>query len=144
MSTADKILLWCHIAAVMFFLGPLTIATASTPRYIRSGEVAVLRHLHRITRIFGSGSILVLLFGLGLAHKNISKPWLTVSMTLFVVGMLLVLFFVEPDQRKAIRELDEGRPAEVYRGRIVAISSTVGLMWLVVLALMVWQPGAVT
>src|SRR5665213_1557540 len=100
MSNADKILLWCHIAAVMFALGPLTIATASTPRYIRSGEVAVLRHLHRTTRIFGSGSVLVLLFGLGLAHKNISKPWLTVSMTLFVVGLLLLLFFVEPDQRK--------------------------------------------
>jgi len=26
-------------------------------------------------------------------------------------------------------------------GRIVALSSTVGVIWLVVLALMVWQPG---
>jgi hypothetical protein len=142
MSTADKILLWCHIAAVMFLLGPLTIATVSTPRYIRASEITVLRHLHRTTRIFGGGSLLVLVFGLGIAHKNISKPWLTVSMTLFVVGMLLLVFFVEPDQRKAIRELDEGRSAEVFRGRIVAISSTVALMWLVVLALMVWRPGA--
>jgi uncharacterized membrane protein len=143
MSAADKVLLWCHIAAVMFLLGPLTIATTSTPRFIRSSDVAVLRYLNRTTRLFGIGSLLVLLFGLAIAHKNIGKPWLTISMTLFVVGLGMLLIVVEPDQRKAIRNLEDGKPADVYRGRIVAMSSIAALLWLVVLALMVWRPGGV-
>jgi hypothetical protein len=143
MSGVDKLLLWFHIASVMFLLGPLTIATTTTPRYIRAGDVAVLRHLNRTTRIFAIGSLLVLLFGLGIAHKNLSKPWLTVSMTLFVVGLVLLLVIVEPDQRKAITKLENSESAEVHRGRIVAISSAVALIWLVVLALMVWRPGGV-
>jgi hypothetical protein len=143
MSSTDKLLLWCHIAAVMFLLGPLTIAAASSPRFIRTGDVAVLRYLNRTTRFFGIGSLLVLLFGLGIAHKNISKPWLSVSMTLFVVGLGMLVFIVEPDQRKAIRNIEESKPADVFRGRIVAMSSIAGILWLVVLALMVWRPGGV-
>jgi uncharacterized membrane protein len=143
MSGSDKVLLWCHIAAVMFLLGPLTIATTTTPRYIRNNDVAVLRYLHRTSRIFGYGSLLVLIFGLGLAHKNISKPWLTISMTLFVIGLAMLVFVVVPDQRKAIAALEAAGSADVQRGRIVAISSIVAVLWLVVLALMVWHPGAV-
>jgi uncharacterized membrane protein len=53
------------------------------------------------------------------------------------------VFVVVPDQRKAIAALEAGESADVQRGRIVAISSIVALLWLVVLALMVWRPGAV-
>jgi uncharacterized membrane protein len=143
MSGVDKLLLWFHIAAVMFVLGPLTIATTTTPRFIRAADISVLRYLHRTTRIFAIGALLVLLFGLGIAHDNLSKPWLTISMTLFVVAVILLLVIVEPDQRKAIAKLEAGESAEVHRGRIVAISSAVALIWLVVLALMVWRPGGV-
>lgn len=143
MSGGDKVLLWLHIAAVMFLLGPLTIATTTTPRYIRSGDVAVLRHLHRTTRIFGVGSLLVLLFGAALGRNQLDKPWLTASMTLFIVAVIL-LVIVERDQRKTIAKLelnDSTESTEAHRGRIVALSSTVGVIWLVVLALMIWRPG---
>ncbi len=143
MSGGDKVLLWLHVAAVMFLLGPLTIATTTTPRYIRSGDVAVLRHLHRTTRIFGLGSLLVFIFGAALGRDHLDKPWLTASMTLFVVAIIL-LVIVERDQRKSIPKLEANaapETTEVHRGRIVALSSTVGVIWLVVLALMVWQPG---
>jgi uncharacterized membrane protein len=143
MSSADKILLWCHLAAVMFLLGPLTVATTTTPRYIRNKDVAVLHYLHRTSMIFGYGSILVLVFGIAIAHKNISKPWLTISMTLFIIGLAMLVFVVVPDQRKAIAALEAGESADVQRGRIVAISSIVALLWVVVLALLVWRPGAV-
>lgn len=144
MSGGDKVLLWLHVAAVMFLLGPLTIATTTTPRYIRSGDVAVLRHLHRTTRIFGLGSLLVFVFGAALGRDHLDKPWLTASMTLFIVAVIL-LVIVERDQRKTIAKLetnDSGESTEAHRGRIVALSSTVGVIWLVVLALMIWQPGS--
>jgi Ca2+/Na+ antiporter len=146
MSGGDKVLLWLHVAAVMFLLGPLTIATTTTPRYIRSGDVSVLRHLHRTTRIFGLGSLLVFVFGAALGRNHLDKPWLTASMTLFIVAVIL-LVIVERDQRKTIGKLeandstDSTESTEAHRGRIVALSSTVGVIWLVVLALMIWRPG---
>jgi hypothetical protein len=141
MSGGDKVLLWLHIAAVMFLLGPLTIATTTTPRYIRTGDVAVLRHLHRTTRIFGLGSLLVFVFGAALGRDHLDKPWLTASMTLFIVAIIL-LVIVERDQRKSISKMEANESTEVHLGRIVALSSTVGVIWLVVLALMVWRPGS--
>jgi hypothetical protein len=144
MSGGDKVLLWLHIAAVIFLLGPLTIATTTTPRHIRSGDVSVLRHLHRTTRIFGLGSLLVFVFGAALGRDHLDKPWLTASMTLFIVAVIL-LVIVERDQRKAIGKLeanDSTESIEAHRGRIVALSSTVGVIWLVVLALMIWRPGS--
>ena len=144
MSGGDKVLLWLHVAAVMFLLGPLTIATTTTPRYIRSGEVSVLRHLHRTTRVFGLGSLLVFAFGAALGRDQLDKPWLTASMTLFIVAVIL-LVIVERDQRKTIAKLetsDSTESTEAHRGRIVALSSTVGVIWLVVLALMIWRPGS--
>jgi hypothetical protein len=140
MSGGDKVLLWLHIAAVMFLLGPLTIATTTSPRYIRTGDVAVLRHLHRTTRIFGLGSLLVFVFGAALGRDHLDKPWLTASMTLFIVAIIL-LVIVERDQRKSISKLETTESTDVHHGRIVALSSTVGVIWLVVLALMVWRPG---
>jgi K+-transporting ATPase A subunit len=125
----------------MFLLGPLTIATTTTPRYIRTGDVAVVRHLHRTTRIFGLGSLLVFVFGAALGRDHLDKPWLTASMTLFIVAIIL-LVIVERDQRKSISKLEANESTDVHLGRIVALSSTVGVIWLVVLALMVWRPGS--
>ena len=140
MSGGDKVLLWLHVAAVMFLLGPLTIAMTTSARYLRLGDVAVTRYLHRATRIFGLGSLLVFIFGAALGRDHLDKPWLTASMTLFIVGIILV-GVVERDQNKSIRKLEANEPTDVHRGRIVALSSAVGVIWLVVLALMVWQPG---
>ncbi|ABK53667.1 conserved hypothetical protein [Acidothermus cellulolyticus 11B] len=141
MSGTDKILLWFHVATAIFLLGPLTVATSTTPRYIRAGDVAVLRYLNRTTRLFGWGSLLVGVFGAALGRDELSKPWLTASFTLFIVALILLLVVVEPDQRRAINALDNGQSAEVYRGRIVALSASAALIWLIILVLMVWQPG---
>ncbi len=141
MSGGEKILLWLHLAAVIFLLGPLTIVTTTTPRYLRTGDIAVVRHLNRATRTYGWGSLLVLAFGAAVGHAELAKPWLTASFTLFVVGFILIMAIVERDQRKAISALEAGESADVHRGRIVAVASTVALIWLVVLVLMVWRPG---
>jgi hypothetical protein len=141
MSGTDKLLLWFHVATAIFLLGPLTVATSTTPRYIRAGDVAVLRYLNRTTRLFGWGSLLVGIFGAALGRDELSKPWLTASFTLFIVALILLLVVVEPDQRRAINALDNGQSAEVYRGRIVALSASAALIWLIILVLMVWQPG---
>jgi hypothetical protein len=75
----------------------------STPRYIRARNVGVLRYLSRMTRIFGAASLGVLLFGIiaGQSLHDMTKTWVTASMTLFVVALVLLLLIMR-DQHKAI------------------------------------------
>jgi hypothetical protein len=103
MSFTDRLLLWFHIAFVIFAIGPVTIATMSTPRYIRARNVGVLRYLSRMTRIFGAATLGVLLFGIiaGQSLHDMTKTWVTTSMTLFVVALVLLVLIMR-DQHKAI------------------------------------------
>ena len=112
MSFGDRLVLWLHIAAAIFTIGPVTLAVSSTPRYIRRGEISVLRYLSRITLIFTAAALLVLVFGvvLGNIDHAYSTPWLTVSMTLFVVAIVLLALIVR-DQRKAIKAQAEAPAA---------------------------------
>ncbi|MFC5181958.1 hypothetical protein [Actinomadura harenae] len=112
MSSSDRLLLILHIGFAIFTLGPLTAATMSTPRYIRKRDITIVRYLNRTTAIYAFGSLGVFLFGLFLAEGKFAKFWLSASMTLFIVALLL-LFIVERDQRKALRLLEAaaGTPA---------------------------------
>jgi hypothetical protein len=103
MSFTDRLLVWFHIAFVIFAIGPVTIATMSTPRYIRARNVGVLRYLSRMTRIFGAASLGVLLFGIiaGQSLHDMAKVWVTASLTLFVVALVLLVLIMR-DQQKAI------------------------------------------
>jgi hypothetical protein len=103
MSFTDRLLLWFHIGFVIFAIGPVTIATMSTPRYIRARNVGVLRYLSRMTRIFGAASLGVLLFGIiaGQSLHDMTKTWVTASMTLFEVALVLLVLIMR-DQHKAI------------------------------------------
>lgn len=200
MSFTDRLVLWLHVAFALFTIGPLTVATMSTPRYIRARNLPVLRYLARLTRIFTVVCLGVLIFGIVAAQQrhDFSHPWLSVSMTLFVVTLVLLLLVIR-DQHRAIAALAAqdtaeaagaatttapvaqaapaespaespssgqaaeadvataapaitaagtaapataavAQPAPVERGRIASLSGLASLIWLVVLALMIWQP----
>src|ERR1700760_4005958 len=107
MSFGDKAILWLHIAAAVFTIGPGTAAIMSTPRYIRSRNPVIVGFLLRTTRIYAFGSLLVLIFGLiltGMTHK-FNQWWITGSLTLFVVAFVLLLIILR-DQRHALAKLD--------------------------------------
>ena len=106
MSAIERLVLWLHVAFVIFTIGPVTIAIMSSPRAIRTRNAVVLQHLLVMTRIFGTASLGVLVFGLVSAqqHKEFSKPWLTISMTLFVVALVLLVIIMR-DQRRAVHAL---------------------------------------
>jgi hypothetical protein len=112
MSFTDRLVLWLHIGFAIFTVGPVALAISSTPRYIRRRDVPVLRYLSRITLIFTTGSLLVLVFGvvLGQLDHDFSHPWLTAAMTLFVVAIVLLVLIIR-DQRRAIKALAPGDAA---------------------------------
>jgi hypothetical protein len=116
MSFTDRLIVWFHVGFVVFTIGPVTIATLSTPRYIRTRNLVVLRYLSRMTRIFGAASLGVLLFGIiaGQSLHKITQAWLTASMTLFVVALVLLALIMR-DQHRAIVAL-EGVQAPVVSG----------------------------
>ena len=178
MSFTDHAVLWLHVAAAIFTIGPATAAIMSTPRYIRKRNTVVVGYLYRITRIYTVASLLTLVFGLiitDLLH-DFSKPYISASITLYVVSIVLLVLIMR-DQRTAIAALAtaeamgdatvrsetaetaavadgaaadgpqpatttrELRLAAVERGRIASMSGVVGLIWLAVIVLMVWNGG---
>ncbi len=114
MSFGDKAILWLHIAAAVFTIGPGTAAIMSTPRFIRNRNAVVVGYLLRTTRIYSFGTLLVLVFGLilaGMTHK-FSQWWVSASLTLFVVAFVLLVFIMR-DQRRALSALDAAEGATV-------------------------------
>jgi hypothetical protein len=110
MSFTDKLVLWLHIGFAIFTIGPVTVAIMSTPRYIRKRNLVIIRYLYRTTTIFVIASLGVLIFGLILAQMkhDFAKPWLTVSLTLFVVALVLLMLIMR-DQHRAIGILEDAK-----------------------------------
>jgi Predicted integral membrane protein (DUF2269) len=117
MSFADHAILWLHITAAVFTIGPGTAAIMSTPRFIRKRNPIVVGYLFRTTRIYSLGSLLTLVFGIiltGMTHK-FNQWWISVSLTLFVVAFILLLLIMR-DQRRALTALDAAAGAAVADG----------------------------
>lgn len=136
-----------HIAGAIFLIGPLTAVTSISPRFIRSGRpgLPALELLHDATRYGTYASVVVLLLGLwlGTMGKNhLGDVWITVSITLFLVALGLLLGLVMRDQSTAIRRIRNDEIASVQAGRVAGVSAAVALLWLVILVLMIYQPGA--
>jgi Predicted integral membrane protein (DUF2269) len=113
MSFADHAVLWLHVTAAVFTIGPGTAAIMSTPRFVRKRNTAVVGFLLRTTRIYTFASLLTLVFGLVLTemtHK-FSQWWISVSLTLFVIAFVLLLLVII-DQRKALAALEGADRAE--------------------------------
>jgi hypothetical protein len=112
MSFSQHLVLWLHVAFVIFTIGPVTLAIMSTPRYIRKQDIRILRYLARMTLAFGIGSLGVLIVGVVLASMlgKGAKPWIIISETLFVVTLLL-LGLIHRDQRHAIKTIETAATA---------------------------------
>ena len=145
MSFGDHVLLWIHLAFAIFTIGPVTAAVMATPRHIKSNDQATLRHQFKMTRVYTAGTLGVVIFGLILALVThiISKPWVIASITLYVVGLLLLLLILR-EQHRAAAALDPQvhKPqhrALAARARIASMAGVTGVIWLVSLVLMVWH-----
>jgi hypothetical protein len=112
-SFLERLMIWLHVAFVIFTIGPVTISILSSPRYIRTRNIAVLRYMLRTTRIFGIASLGVLAFGIAAAQtlRKLSTPWITTAMTLFVVSLVLLVLIMR-DQRRAVVALETASETE--------------------------------
>jgi Predicted integral membrane protein (DUF2269) len=139
--------LWLHVFAAIFVIGPLTVAMSAAPGAIKTGTDALplLRWFHRTTRYYGLGSLLLLATGawvVGISKKvAFDTAWLSASMAMFIIAFLMVLFSAR-EQRKAIATIEAGDDASVAGGRMSAIAGFTALLWVAILLLMVFHPGS--
>jgi len=112
-SFPDRLWIWLHVAFVIFTIGPVAIAILSTPRYIKTRNVPVLRYMLRTTRIFGTASLGVLVLGIVAAQSlhKLGSSWVTTAMTLFVVSLVLLVLIMR-DQRRAVVALETASERE--------------------------------
>lgn len=145
------ILLVIHITAAVLFVGPAAVASSlfggyvpiSDPakekdRHVRSEQVAQL--LHRICRVYGILALIVPAAGIVLAilGNRFTEAWLIAAMVLTVVAGVVFAVRIVPAQAAAL-----ATPAT--RKQIGSTGGFVGfynLLWIVVVVLMVTQPGS--
>jgi uncharacterized membrane protein len=155
-----------HVVAAVFLIGPLVVIPMSGLRAIRVGDLSAVRNAARQTTLYGLLAILV--FALGAAvvpteseHYNFGTPWVTISMTLFIVALGIILGVLVPALTKAasllearttpaptIADGEDAAPAatvtdpqvDAARGRVAASSGVASLLLVVITVLMVVKP----
>jgi CDP-diglyceride synthetase len=145
MTFGDRVLLYLHVVLVIFTVGPVTVAIMAAPRTIKSTDQKAIHTQFRITQIYGAGTLLAAIIGgvlAGVRHES-SKPWVIISMTLYVVALVIIVLIMR-EQRRAIAGLDPEvkKPtsdATAARARIASMAGITGIIWLVILIFMVWK-----
>jgi hypothetical protein len=136
-----KLLLSLHVLAAIVAVGPVTVAASMFPAALRRGDVAAMRTLHRICRVYAVLGLAVPVFGLATASSLgvLGSAWLLASIVLTVVAAAVLGFAVLPAQSAAL-----GSPEIVTPARLGMTAGVFNLLWSIVVVLMVVRPGSTT
>jgi uncharacterized membrane protein len=102
-----------HVVAAVFIIGPVVAIPMTGLRSIRTGDVRVVKVAARMTMLYGFLSLIV--FGLGAAtvptkpdEYSFRSAWVTISMTLYIVAVIIVLAWLAPSLSKAATLMEAG------------------------------------
>jgi hypothetical protein len=151
------VLLFFHLlGAIGFFAGAAVAGTLQLAaiRRERPSEIAALLRLTRVgVALVGVGALLTLVFGIALAEHEglgLSPAWIRAALGLWVASMALGAYggrTARHARHLAERLAAEGDEPSSELNALVAArgplwaSYTSGLLLLVILTLMVWQPA---
>lgn len=141
-----------HLLFAIFAIGPLVHAVTTAGRGIRQGDAAATASAARMTQIYSYASILVIVFGFGLmsakspysgeAVASFGETWIWLSALLWLVAAALALGIIVPGLKKATALIGGGDNAKAIGPRVAACGGVVALIFIVIVVLMVYQPGA--
>ncbi|MGK5682647.1 hypothetical protein [Actinoplanes sp. URMC 104] len=136
-----KVLLSLHVLAAIVAIGPVTVAASMFPAAVRRGDVAQMRTLHRICRVYALLGLTVPVFGLATAASLdvLTDAWLLVSIALTAVAAVVLAYAILPAQAAAI-----GDRGPAVAGRLGMVSGVFNLLWATVVVLMIVRPGSTT
>lgn len=145
-----KLLLAAHLVLAVFAVGPLVHAATTAARGIRTGDGAATAAASRMLRIYGYVSVLVVVVGFGLMSQKedgekvaeFSETWIWLSALLWLVAVALVLGVLVPTLDKATKHIAAQDSVVALTARVAASGGVVALLFLVIVVLMVYKPGA--
>ncbi len=101
-----------HVLAAVFVIGPLAMAPFGGLRGIRHRDARQIHDAVRWTTWFGLGSLLVFLLGAWAVSTSddvgFGTSWITISMTLYIVGIAVIFGLAIPSLRRTERMIREG------------------------------------
>lgn len=144
---------YIHILAAIAWVGGAFILNLLGTRVARSSDPEELPRLGRQIEFFGLRyflpiSIIVFVAGVVLVTQrwSFSQTWISVAMLLWLVSVLLGALYIGPRSKK-VAEMFETQgatspQARAASARLFMVSRIDVLIFLVIVGLMVWKPGA--
>lgn len=145
-----KLLLAAHLVLAVFAVGPLVHAATTAGRGIRTGDGAATASASRMLRIYAYASVLVVVVGFGLMSQKedgekvaeFGEAWIWVSALLWLVAAALVLGVIVPTLDRATKQIAAQESVVALTARVAASGGVVALLFVVIVVLMVYKPGA--
>jgi hypothetical protein len=146
-----KLLLFLHLLAAIFAVGPLVGAATTASRALRRPDADAARSAARTIRLYSLVSIVVVIIGMGLMSQKetgdsaevakIGDTWIWLSLLLWACAMALALGLLAPSLARAAAEIGGGGTAAGLVARVAASGGVIGLIYAAIVLLMVYQPG---
>lgn len=141
-----------HLVFAIFAIGPLVGAVMVAGRGIRKADASGTASAARTAQVYSYISILVIVFGFGLMSAtspytgkevaSFGELWIWLSALLWLVAVVLTLAIIVPGLKKATGLIRGGEDARPLGPRIAASGGVVALIFVVIVVLMVYQPGS--
>ncbi|HEX2130076.1 MAG TPA: hypothetical protein VHH15_00855 [Actinophytocola sp.] len=147
-----KFLLSVHVIAAIVAIGPVTVAASMFPAAARrpladaGRDLAVLRSLHRICRVYATVGVVVPVFGLATASSLgvLGDAWLITSIVLTAAAAGVLVLLVLPRQHHILASMPKPGPDGRGPARLAMYTGMFNVLWAVVTVLMIVRPGSTT
>jgi len=146
-----KLLLFLHLLAAIFAVGPLVGVATTASRALRTSDAAAATSAARMVRLYSYVSVVVVILGMGLMSQKedgspqrvaeIGDTWIWLSLVLWACAMAVALGMLAPALTKAAAEIGGSGSARTLVGRAAASGGVIGLLYAAIVLLMVYQPG---
>lgn len=148
-----QVLLFVHIVAAVIWVGGALYAQVLAVRAARAEDQTVLPRLARDiafigTRVFKPSAIVLFLAGAAMTVQawSFGQLWIAVSVALWIGSALAGALYLEPRARRVAALFEAEGPASSagrdLLGRMFLVSRLELLSFAVIIALMVFKPGA--
>lgn len=148
-----KVLLSLHVLAALVAIGPVTVAASMFPAATRRAvagtdhDIAILRTLHRLCRVYAAVGIAIPVFGFATAGSLgvTGDAWVVVSIVLTAAAAAVLVLLVLPRQQGVLDRITDQAEADPRApARLAAYTGIFNILWAVVTVLMIVRPGSTT
>jgi uncharacterized membrane protein len=147
-----KLLLFLHLLAAIFAIGPLVGAATTASRALRTPDADAARSAARTIRLYSYVSVVVVVLGMGLMSQkppygsaehvaDFGDSWILLSIVFWACSIAITLGGLVPALQQAARTITEGGAVTTLTGRIAAFGGATGLLYAGIILLMVYRPG---